>query len=153
MRLLDSSIWIAFNRIGELQILLQVPELAAAPVVAEELRRGRDDLASSIRNLVRPEIRTESDDPAASTLVWILENQGISQADAAQIVYAQAHPQDAVLYMRDHPAEQVAARIGVGIRGHTDLVREMQDLGLIDTQRAHEILERLQAYFERRGRR
>lgn len=154
-RLVDSSLWIAFHRIGRLSLLLRLPSIAIARVVLRELQRGRDELPQRIGRALRGrcfDLDLEADDLAA-TLADILtaRDRRLSAPDAIQVAWAQLHAQTTVLYMRDTPAQQQARGTGAPVRGHQELLRDMVALGLLTPDEAVEVGGELERYFRPRG--
>jgi len=156
-RLADSSIWIAFHRIGRLNLLLSMPGIAAARCVVSELRIGTDDLAERITQQLGSDcfdIEFE-DGMVASTLADVLQakDNRLSRADALQVAYARVHSDSIVLYMRDGPAERQARGIGAPVRRHGTLVEHMVELGIVGEDKSAKLRVQLDAYFDRRRRR
>ncbi len=155
-RLADSSIWIAFHRIGKLNLLLSVPGIAAARCVVSELRIGTDTLAERIARQLGSDcfdIELE-DNMVASTLADVLQakDNRLSRADALQVAYARVHSDSTVLYMRDGPAERQASEIGAPVRRHGMLVEHMVDLGMLREDDGAKLRTQLDVYFDRRRR-
>ena len=150
IRLVDSSIWIAFNRLGRLDVLLRVPGITIAPQVFYELRRGKDDLAQRVAHLEDGTVeQLDVSEDVASTLIWISQDvYHISQADAVQVVYA-ACCEEVILYMRDTVAERVAVRYGTSVRQHGALAEDMAKLGILSPADAETLKGELDNYFSR----
>lgn len=132
-RLLDASIWIAFYRIGELDLLLRLPGLCITPRGLRELEHPRDDLAARVKHLLDKSIAEAEAGEAVKTLAWVLQ-QGegrLSETDALEIAIATDASREVVLYMRDWPAEMAAALAGSAVRTYRQLVEEMEQEGLI----------------------
>ena len=157
LRLVDSSIWIACNRIGHLQLLVNMPDIGISHAVHGELRGGRDNLASKTQALVVNDITDmllANDNSEATTLLYLIQDKdGISRPDAEQAVYVRLHP-EACLYMRDTDAQIAALRGGGDVRDHRQLVADMQEEGIVGEGLAKHLLEALDDYFSpgRKGR-
>ena len=151
LRLVDSSIWIAFHRRGHTEALLRLPGLGISRGVLLELRRGGGSLPSLLEDLVVQGIGGLSiDDEPAATVALCLSQRGISMQDAAQAAYAAVHSLDGVcLYMRDTEAEIAGGSIGADIRDHHRLVDDMLELHAIDGSEARSIRADLEAEFPR----
>ena len=156
-RLADSSIWIAFYRIGRLGTLLSVPGLAIARPVVRELRAGTDDLARRVEGTLGADCFDVEivADGLTATLTDILQvnDKRLSDADASQVAYAQTHADATRLYMRDGPAQRQARRIGAPVSSHEDLVDDMVRLSVLAPEQGAELRRQLTEYFQRRGRR
>ena len=155
-RLADSSIWIAFHRIGELDLLLSVPGIAIAKPVVIELKSGTDDMAKRIENALGADcfdVEVMSDG-VTGTLSDILQvkDRALTEADASQVAYAQTHSATTRLYMRDGPAQRQAKRIGAPVSSHEKLVDDMEKLEVITPKRGTQLRRKLTEHFERRRR-
>lgn len=123
-RLADSNIWIAFRRIGRLDLLLSVPGIAIAKCVVRELRLGTDDLAERIERSLGDDCFSVEigGDETTDTLADVLKEKDerlpdhvrgkrLSDGDALQVAYAKTNSATTILYMRDGRAERQARGI------------------------------------------
>lgn len=154
-RLLDASIWIAFYRIGELDLLLRLPGLCITPRGLRELQDPRDDLACTVHHLADKTIAEAEADQLVETLALTLQarDRRLSEADAFEIAIARNRWEDTVLYMRDWAAEIAGALVGAPIRTHQQLVEEMEQLGLLGEEGRADLMQRLDQEYERSRRR
>lgn len=154
-RLLDASIWIAFYRIGELDLLLRLPGLCITPRGLRELEHPRDDLAARVKHLLDKSIAEAEAGEAVKTLAWVLQQgQGrLSETDALEIAIATDASREVVLYMRDWPAEMAAALAGSAVRTYRQLVEEMEQEGLIRAEEREALITSLDEYYARSRRR
>ncbi|MFQ6132756.1 MAG: hypothetical protein ACE5R4_12010 [Armatimonadota bacterium] len=150
-RLLDASIWIAFYRIGELDLLLRLPGLCITPRGLRELEHPRDDLAARVKHLLDKSIAEAEAGEAVKTLAWVLQQgQGrLSETDALEIAIATDASREVVLYMRDWPAEMAAALAGSAVRTYRQLVEEMEQEGLIRAEEREALITSLDEYYAR----
>jgi len=146
-RLVDSSVWIAFKRLGMLEVLLKLPGLKVAPQVLYELRRGSDDLAEKVKHLCDSSIEAIDADDVGGTLIWIAQDKyGISKTDAVQVVYV-LKARDTVLYMRDRDAERVAVLLGTQAKSLEQLVADLIQCSVISPKEARALSQKLDKYF------
>lgn len=153
MRLVDASIWIAFFKIGQLDLLLKLPDLAITSRVLRELEGDPDHLRQTVRRAIDSGTvdLVPLGDADAETLAGILlaedgNRTNVSQADAEQVTLA-AISERAVLYMCDRNAENLSANADV--RTYEDLVNDMVDLHVIDLRQRHHLLNHLRPYYTR----
>ncbi len=148
IRLVDSSIWIAFHHLGRLDILLKLPGIKIVPQVLYELRRGTDDLAQRVAHLEDGTVeQLEVDCEVRDTMLAIGQfHYGIGTADAVQVVYAKLC-KEVILYMRDTDAERVGVKFGTFVRQHGALVEDMRELGILSPAEEKTLRRDLDNYF------
>jgi len=152
-RLADSSIWIAFYRIGRFEVLLKLPNIAIARPALRELRLGSDDLPDRVQDALADDcFDLDVSNSVSDTLGNILgvKDRRLSQADAAQVAYACHHSDRTVLYMRDGPAERQAKQIGAPVRNHEALVEDMVELQVVTLEEGADLRRQLDVYFAKR---
>jgi len=162
LRLADSSIWIAFKRIGKLDLLLSMPGIAVARPVLTQLELGWDDLPERIeRRLAKAAFDVDIDDGLAGTLSDVLQAKQRTQAghtrgvrladetDTVQLAYACVHRDTVALYMRDAQAERLGASVGARLRTHVQLLEDMIAEGLLSPEEAAEVMAGLDVHFAR----
>ena len=152
MRLVDASIWIAFFKIGQLDLLLKLPDLAISARVLRELEDRPDYLTQAVPRAIDGGAidLVPLGDVDTETLTEVLlakdgKRTNVSEADAEQLALA-ATSQRAVLYMCDRNMRNLSTN--VDIRPCAELINDMVDLHVVDLRQRHHLLTHLRAYYE-----
>ena len=146
LRLVDSSIWIAFYRAGQVYLLKRLPDLAVTPGVLEELGRKGDTLRGHAEPFATDLTGVELSNGLIAVLGLLTAELG--SRDAEQAVYIK-HDSTACLYLRDGRAFQRAAVGGGDVRTWRQLLDDLAAESLLTEEERQRCEAALEAEFDR----
>jgi len=151
LRLVDSSIWIAFYRAEQLHILLRLPNIGLSSAVHGELKRGKDTLPDQVAHLVTEEVGHFELDGEDGLRFRMLAVE-FGPPDAGQMLHVKRE-WDTCLYMRDSRAAREAAATGGDVRTWHRLLDDLEEEGELTKAERERCEAALEAEFARSRRR